>query len=171
MVYGRKKMIITVISAIFVIFMFLIGKWLLILFGLVMLEEPEKPQITKQDFSFTLIYSIDGKRKKIQDTLLCEFDGIGIDEARGKYRKWKGTLKSGKEKIIIWEGSDKKGTKQNIYYNIPTPGYYMGDPYYKDGNKFNYSDIVLRSEVEDEEGSFEGFISEKNFLRNMELRL
>lgn len=74
--------------------------------------------------------------------MLCEFDGTGIDEARGKYLEWKGTLKSGKKEIILWEGRNKKGIKQDIYYNIAHPGYYMGDPYYKDGNKFNYSDIV-----------------------------
>lgn len=142
MVRVRKKIIISVMAVIFAIFMFLIGKWVLLFIGLMQLEEPEKPQITKQEFSFTLIYSIDGEIKKIEDTLICEFDGIGIDEARGKYLEWKGTFKSGKEEIILWEGRNKKGKKQVIYYNVPAPGYYMGDPYCKDGNKLKELFII-----------------------------
>ena len=77
MVRGRKKIVIPVIvvsAVIFPIFMFFIGKWLLLYLGLMLLEAPAKPQITEHEFSFTLIYSIDGEIKKIEDTLICEYD-------------------------------------------------------------------------------------------------
>ncbi|NKQ21790.1 hypothetical protein HFD84_18410 [Brevibacillus laterosporus] len=70
----------------------------------------------------------------MQDTLICEYDGIGMDEGQGKYRKWKGHLASGKERVLLLEvdnpvslGSDKKVMKQEIYYSIGSERYYMGD--------------------------------------------
>ncbi len=50
------------------------------------------------EFPFCLEYEIKGKRSVIQDTLICEYDGIGINEGQGKYREWKEHLASGKHK-------------------------------------------------------------------------
>lgn len=140
--------------------------WGSIFIGTMLLEEPAKPEIVREEFSFMLIYKINGERKVIKDTLICEYDGIGVDEGRGKYRKWKSKLASGNTNIILWE---KKGkVKQQIYYNYAPPGYYMGDPYFKDGNKSNYSDIVLKrvsSDIDEE------FITEKKLLQKYNIEI
>ena len=135
-------------------------------FGTMLLEEPKKPEIVREEFSFMLIYKINGEWIVIVDTFICDFDGIGVDEGRGKYRKWKSKLASGNTNIILWE---KKGkVKQEVYYNYAPPGYYMGDPYFKDGNKSNYSDVVLKKESSDID---EEFISEKKLLQKYNIEI
>lgn len=140
--------------------------WASIFVGTMLLEEPAKPEIVREEFSFTLVYNINGERKVIEDTLICEFDGIGVDEARGKYRKWKSKLASGGTNIILWENEGE--VKEEIYYNYAPPGYYMGDPDFKNGNKSNYSDIVLRKESSDID---EEFISEKKLLQKYNIEI
>lgn len=166
---GKKKVIIPIVIVIVPVFMFLIGKWLFLMIGLMLLEEPNKPKIASQEFSFTLIYSVNGQTKRIKDKFCCEFDGIGVDEARGKYLEWKGSFKSGKKEIILWEGENKNGLRQEIYFNVPHPGYYMGDPYYEDGNEGNYSDIVLR--CHDKDDYYESFISEKRLYKDYKISI
>ncbi|CCF12626.1 putative uncharacterized domain protein [Brevibacillus laterosporus GI-9] len=55
------------------------------------------------EFPFCLEYEIKRKRSVIQDTLLCEYDGIG----QGKYREWMGNLASGKQQILLLQAVDK----------------------------------------------------------------
>lgn len=54
--------------------------WGSIFVGIMLLEEPTKPEIVWEEFSFTLVYKINGEKKIIENTLICEFDGIGVDE-------------------------------------------------------------------------------------------
>jgi hypothetical protein len=103
-------------------------------FGISILPNPSKPEITCGEFPLRLVYEINGETKVIEDTLICEYDGIGMDEGQGKYRKWKGHLASGKERLLLLEvdnpvalRSDRKIVKQEIYYPIGSARYYMGD--------------------------------------------
>ena len=50
------------------------------------------PEIRYGEFPFRLEYEINGERFVIEDTVICEFDGIGWNEAQGKFRKWKDYL-------------------------------------------------------------------------------
>lgn len=165
--FNKKRIpCILAISIILVLLLICVVPWGSIFIGTMLLEEPAKPEIVREEFSFLLIYKINGEKKVIEDTLICEFDGIGVDEGRGKYRKWKSKLASGNTNIILWE---KKGNvKQQIFYNYEPPGYYMGDPYYKDGNKSNYSDVVLKKESSDID---EEFISEKKLLQKYNIEI
>lgn len=97
--------------------------WVLILIGNHSEANPPRPEITYGEFSFRLEYEINGERKVIQDTLICEFDGFGADEGRGKYRKWKKRLASGNERITLLVVNQT----QEIYYSPGSPNYYMGD--------------------------------------------
>lgn len=165
--FRKKRMAcILAVCIIAVVVMVCVVPWGSIFVGTMLLEEPERPKIERAEFSFTLNYKINGESKVIEDTLICEFDGIGADEGRGKYRKWKSRLASGNTNIILWE---KKGkVTQEIYYNYAPPGYYMGDPYFKDGNKSNYSDVVLKTESSD---ITEEFISEKKLLQKYKIEI
>ncbi|MEK4455904.1 hypothetical protein [Paenibacillus sp. FSL R10-2748] len=73
----------------FAIIAFIALPWLLIFIGIQLEPNPSHPEIAYGKFPFRLEYEINGQRKVIQDTLICEYDGIGSNEARGKYRKWK----------------------------------------------------------------------------------
>ena len=98
-------------------------------------DYPE-PEVKNAEFSFTLIYEIDGEEKIIKDTLICEYDGIGWNEGILKYRKWKSKFGSGISKIILWVGNDVESLEgfstrimkiQEVFFYPGPAQYYMGD--------------------------------------------
>lgn len=91
--------------------------------GIQLGPNPPKPEITYGEFPFRLVYEIDGQRKVIQDTLICEYDGVGANEGVGKFRRWKERLASGNEQITLLHVNDKT----EIYYPAGSAKYYMGD--------------------------------------------
>jgi hypothetical protein len=97
--------------------------WLLLFIGIHSKPNPPHPEITYGEFPFRLEYEINGDRKVIEDTLICEFDGFGADEGRGKYRKWKQRLASGQKNVTLVRVNDSN----EIYLFPGSAEYYMGD--------------------------------------------
>lgn len=99
--------------------------------------DPLEPSIKHAEFPFELVYKINGKRKTIKDILICEYDGIGGEVDTYKCREWESSFASGNERIVLWKDSDVKSLNeltaemivpyQEIYYDIGTAWYYMGD--------------------------------------------
>lgn len=108
---------------IFAIMVYFMLPWFLMYIGIQSEPDPPRPQITYGEFPFRLEYEINGQRKVIKDTLICEYDGISSNEGRGKYRKWKQTLSSGSERITLLKVDNTK----EIYYAPGSAEYYMGD--------------------------------------------
>ncbi|WP_407872243.1 hypothetical protein [Paenibacillus sp. P36] len=130
--------------------------WLLIFIGIQSKPNPPRPEITYGEFPFRLKYEINGNQKVIEDTLICEFDGFGADEGRGKYRKWKRKLASGNERITLL----KVDSATEIYFTAGRTEYYMGDPYYANSNSsFPNASVVKK----------EGAMSKDSFLKADEL--
>lgn len=115
--------VITVTAIIAIVLYITVLPWLMIFIGSFFLPSPPRPEVTYGEFPFRLEYEINGKRKVIQDTLICEYDGIGVDEGRGKYREWKERLASGNHNIMLLKVNDTK----EIYYYPGSAKYYMGD--------------------------------------------
>jgi hypothetical protein len=63
------------------------------------------------------------KSTENKDTLICEYDGIGMDAGRGKFRKWKNRLASGNKDVFLLKVNDTK----EIYLYAGDPEYYMDD--------------------------------------------
>lgn len=108
----------------FVFVAFLSWPWLLIFIGIHSEPNPPRPEITYGEFPFRVEYEINGQRKVIQDTLICEFDGFGADEGNGKYRKWEERLASGnsfRQSLLEVNG------KVEISYYPGIAEYFMGD--------------------------------------------
>jgi hypothetical protein len=105
------------------IIIYLALPWFLINIGIQLQPNPPRPEITYGEFPFRLEYEINGERKIVKDTIICEFDGFGSDEGRGKYRKWKEKLASGNERITLLKVNDTK----EIFFSPGTPEYYMDD--------------------------------------------
>lgn len=100
--------------------------WSMIYLGIMMEEDPPQPAITYAEFPFEIVYELDGKEITLKDTFICMYDGIGADEGRGKFRKWKGYLKSTHEEdVVLLRDGNKK-----IVCTIGSPEYYMGDSEY-----------------------------------------
>ena len=128
-----KTFSVAIIIAIAIIAYFVVP-WVMMALGTTLMPNPPKPEITHGEFPFRLVYEINGEQKVVQDTLVCDYDGIGMNEGQGKYRKWKERLASGKEILILLEvsnpvslGSSTKAVKQEIYYSTGSVRYYMGD--------------------------------------------
>lgn len=94
-------------------------------------DEPLKPDITRAEFVIALEYEQDGTKKISKDTMICEYDGIGVDVAYHKCHEWTCSLASGEEGLVIWTGKNSKGQEERLWYFYDdNPGYYMGDPDY-----------------------------------------
>lgn len=89
-----------------------------------MSPDPLVPDITYGEFPFRLEYEIDGERVIVEDTVICEYDGVGMNEGVGKYRKWKQYLASNhdEEDVLLKVEGDKE-----IWYSVGGADYYMGD--------------------------------------------
>ena len=59
---------ITALTVALVPFLFVAGGWGLLYAGLALSPNPPKPQITKAEFPYTLVYEIDGEQFTVSDT-------------------------------------------------------------------------------------------------------
>lgn len=102
---------------------------------------PPKPNIKYGEFSFTIEYEIFGQRKKITDTLICEFDGFEVVAVGdGKKRKWKEYYKNeqGRE-VFTFRNEPSDNTKivlenidkYKVVLGMGTAEYYMNEPEYR----------------------------------------
>lgn len=120
------------------IFLYFTLPWLIIFIGMHLEPNPPRPEITYGEFPFRLEYEINGERMIVEDTLICEYDGVGANEATGKHRKWQESLASGKEKIILLRVNDSK----EIYYDPGSARYFMGDMENSDVYNHIYPDAL-----------------------------
>ena len=92
-----KKGIILVVALVLVCVIaasIIAAPWIMLAVGLWLSPAPPKPEITYGEFGFKLAYELDSELRTIEDTVICEFDGFNIDEARGKTRRWKECFKN-----------------------------------------------------------------------------
>jgi hypothetical protein len=117
---------IGVVALIIIIFIFSITAlpWIIILIGLASLPNPPKPTITYAEFPFRLEYKIGDEMVIVEDTLICKYDGIGLSEGSGKYRKWKKYISGSAEDDILLLTIDES---YKIYCTTGDASYYMGD--------------------------------------------
>lgn len=116
---------VIILSPIIVIFLLNLFAWSSVFIGTwLFTPNPPKPEITYGEFPFEIIYEIDGEVITINDVYVCQYDGIGANEGSGKYREWKGYIKSsGEEELILFEDGNLK-----LACSLGDPKYYMSDP-------------------------------------------
>ena len=119
----RKNLLILliVITIIVAIYIFVISG----AFSLFM-PEPEKPEITYGEFPFAITYEVNGEMKKVEDVIICEYDGIKNLGTAGKYRAWRSKLKSGNERVTLLRIEEENKICE-ITVSAGLPEYYMGD--------------------------------------------
>jgi hypothetical protein len=89
------------------------------------------PKITHGEFPFHLVYEVDGKQYTINDTIICDYAGIGMDEGNGIYINWKERLanreisKNYQYGIELFDGVIQ-GDGTLIVCDIGNPQYYLG---------------------------------------------
>ena len=87
--------------------------------GCFMYSNPPLPEIKYGEFPFRLEYEINGQRVVVEDTIVCEFDGIGWNGTMGeKYRKWKTYLASGREQPGTYSTAVLIDERNEIYFSL-----------------------------------------------------
>lgn len=124
--------ILLIFTAIVFPWMLLAGSMAVERIELVFSENPGKPEITYGEFPFTLVYEINGEEKVIEDTIVCEYDGIEIGRSE-KVRQWDGYIKSTRSKHIqlldlknLNEETDY-GPSVSLCFDWGFAAYYMDD--------------------------------------------
>lgn len=101
--------------------------WIIVLCAYFFGENPEKPEIRYGEFDYSLVYEINGETKTINDTLVCEYDGISRS-LEGKSVKWNSYIKGTNKEdcYLIFEDDEYK-----LYIYVPTDArYFMDEPDY-----------------------------------------
>lgn len=125
MIVVKGKIILIIIIVIVIIIMIPILPWLLLAGAMVLSPNPKKPEVKSGEFPVELTYRLGDETYTVNDIYVCEYDGIGMNEGVGKYRKWKGYIKStGEEGILL-----TKDETRNIYVYcyVGNAEYYMND--------------------------------------------
>jgi hypothetical protein len=157
---------------------YLASPWLLIAIGIKLEPAPSRPGIVYAEFPFRLEYEINGTRKVVQDTLICEYDGIGANEGTGKYRKWKESLASGDQKVLLLKSNDalgitfgnKQTISQEIYFDPGPAWFYMGDSEGDIGYKPIYPNASFSEQYHD--GSkVNGIILAEDLIKKYNIKL
>ncbi|GLX65663.1 hypothetical protein [Paenibacillus glycanilyticus] len=118
------KPLLAVISIVVVLLFFAIaGPWLLVYWGLSFQEDPPLPKYTYGEFPFYAKYQVDGKTMTIEDTVIVKYDGVGLSEGTEKFIKWKQTLASGNEEVVLL----KDGDSIRIILSVREINYHLED--------------------------------------------
>ena len=83
------------------IHLYVIIPWAVPWVGNVIIANPPKPEIKYGEFPISVTYEVNGEIIVIEDTVICEFDGVELRGGAGKYRTWKSRLKSGNESLTL----------------------------------------------------------------------
>ena len=129
-------------------------------------SDPPRPSIVYGEFSFTLVYEINGDEKIIDDVLICEYDGIfTFGGITNKARSWKYSFKSGMKRITLYQDETNI-----VYYDLPTyPDTLMGD-----GISLTewFSKDAWRLGVSDNDNSGRGYsVSEEELFEKYGIRI
>lgn len=166
----NKTFLITIVVLLIVIVIivgFAIFPWASIALEVWLTPNPPKPEIMHGEFPFRLVYEVNGQRKVVQDILICDYCGIGMDEGRGKYRKWKDRLASGNKDILLIKVNNTK----EIYYNPGPAEYYMNDMGEEGTYKHNFPDACYSEKGYHNRGSSYGIISADELFNKYHIKL
>jgi hypothetical protein len=133
---------------------FLILPWLLIFIGIYLEPNPPTPMNKHGEFPFHLVYEVDDKQYTIDDTIICDYAGIGMDEGHGKYIQWDEHLANGEKitqklmsnedqfSITLFDGFVQGQGGTFINYDLGKPQYYLG---YKKYTSYNPGRVSISS--------------------------
>jgi hypothetical protein len=82
----------------------------------------DEPEIKYGEFPFSLTFAVDGDKKTINDTLICQYGGKMVDEG-GARNKWLTSYSSGRERVIL----KTVNINSYIYFPIGSCNTYMDD--------------------------------------------
>jgi len=125
----KKKIIkwVLIVTASILAIPLLIMLYILILFSGIFLPDPPMPDIKYAEFPFRIEIEHDGERLLFEDTIICEYDGVGVTEyGTRKYRMWKSRFASGREYTASWPSIEMLNTDYVVLrFHSGEPAFYM----------------------------------------------
>ena len=125
-----KKIIQTIIITVLIIVALVILVPFLVIGGPVVAEmlfdRPSKPEIKYAEFPFELVYEYDGEQYTIEESIICDYEGIKFTLDGGNYREWDCTIS---DHTLYGQYYLDEAKHPTLYIQIPLEGdYWMGDP-------------------------------------------
>jgi hypothetical protein len=149
---NAKVFLIILGSIIALLFSIFVLPWLTYYVSFLFLPSPPKPEIRYGEFPFRLVYELNGEQIIVEDTVICEFDGIGVNAGLGKHRMWRGRLASnGKDKVLLAVDGNR-----TIFFSVGGADFYMGDvEMFKYETEYDYHQFprAFYSEITDIDGT------------------
>ena len=94
--------------------------------GEALFDRPSKPKVKHGEFPFELVYEYDGEQVTINETIVCEYEGISFSLDGGNSRDWNCYITNNERSGQYYLNEEKYPT---LHIQIPLDGdYYMGDP-------------------------------------------
>ena len=91
----------------------------------ILFNSPKTPKIKHGEFDFELVYEYQGKENKIEDTIICDYEGKSFILDGGNKRDWNCIFKSLNEYGHYYIDEENI---PDLYIVVPdAPDYYMGD--------------------------------------------
>ena len=84
----KRRILLIIVLPIALVGMLLVYPWAFIHLGILLSPSPPAPLNTYSEFPFRIVYEVDEERYTIEDVLVCEYIGRGVDDMRGKHLKW-----------------------------------------------------------------------------------
>ncbi|OXM13176.1 hypothetical protein [Paenibacillus herberti] len=98
-----KQLLLILLLVIIIVVLLIAGPWILLYLGLASGEDPPKPKYSYGEFPFYLEYEKNGEKIIVKDKVIVKYDGIGLSTGTGKYIKWKQTLASGNDEVVLFD--------------------------------------------------------------------
>ena len=95
----------------------------------VFIDVPSKPKVKHGEFPFKLVYEYKGEQYTIEDTIVCDYEGISWSLDGGNTRDWNCEFSKDDEYGQYYIDVENEPT---LFIDVPYAGdYYMGDKNYK----------------------------------------
>ena len=128
---SRKYKIKIMLIAVGVLILLTPVSFILIYISGILLPNPPMPDITYAEFPFRIEIEHDGERLVFEDTIICEYNGIGITGYfERKYRRWTSRFASGREYNASWPTIEMLDTDYVLMkFHSGEPAFYMDRPW------------------------------------------
>ncbi|MBQ9986224.1 MAG: hypothetical protein IJP38_07960 [Oscillospiraceae bacterium] len=134
-------------------------------------NKPSKPKIVYHEFPICLEYEVNGKYTKVEDIVVCKFDGFAFNEGNGKFRRWIAYLRSGNSRITLFKEDDIEIYYFPIKEDSRLPGVLMGDAeFYTGGIGGTFPDAWITTNYDDKTVN-DYLISKDELLDKYKIRL
>ena len=126
----KKKKIIIILLIVVLVLCLLVIVPFLVLFGSIIgeaiFDRPGKPKVKHGEFPFELVYEYENQEYTINETIVCDYEGISFSLDGGNSREWNCYVTNNDRYGQYYLDEDKYNT---LYIQVPLEAdYYMGDP-------------------------------------------